>query len=267
MRVAFWLSAMLLVTLAQGQSQTDALKIRDEMLDSGPVASPQVPDESTASNRATDARQDAKEILDSPLYRDSPESQQGESWLSEAFKKIGDRIAKMFERKDQKSGGAMPALPILDVLIYLVIGVIVAALIGFAAFAISQIRWKSRSKSDVDGGLLDESEVGRSSDEWIDQADRLAREGDYRAAVRCLYLACLTRLDESHVLRFERNETNWEHLSRYQDLAVKPGGFDFRPATQRFDLAWYGLVPQGPDDLDWFKSEYRQLLHGLRGGN
>jgi hypothetical protein len=144
--------------------------------------------------------------------------------------------------------------------------ILLAVLAAFVIYLVSQIKLKRQPDSGNVDNLMSEEEARRSADQWLTEADKLAARGEFRAAVRCLYLACLIRMDESNTLRFERHQTNWEHLYRFRDLTNKPGNFQLEPLTQKFDNAWYGFIPQSQTDVDWFKSEYQALLAGLRGG-
>ncbi|MBS1711694.1 MAG: hypothetical protein JSS71_08220 [Armatimonadetes bacterium] len=264
MKALALLCAGLLAGFSFGQGAPNVAQLRDQMIGKAPAPSKPIPT-GAARTPSANPQADAKQILSNPLYRDEPSTSGGDSWLADAFRKIGERIAKLFEDKSKRQQQPAVGLPFGDVITYVVIGLLCAVLLGFIVFALSKVRFKSKSTGEGGEGLVDEEEIGRTADEWLVHADRLAKDGDYRSAVRCLYLACLTRLDEANVLRLERHETNWEHLGRYQSVVAKPGGFDLRPPTQRFDQAWYGLVPQGPDDLEWFNTEYRRLMDGIKG--
>ncbi len=240
-------------------SSSDLKKLQQEILNTNvPTGTSNIP----VSEPATQA----KEILSNPLYRESLDTTKGESWLGKAlenlFEKIGDWFSNMFKSKE--SSPSIGGLGAGEFIIQGIIVILIAILIGFLIFMIAQIRLKKKSSIVGEEGLVSDEEAKRSADQWIREADRLAADGLFREAIRCLYLACLIRMDEQRVLRFERHETNWEHLLRFRDLPTKPGGFDLLPATQKFDLAWYGLVPQAQSDVDWFKEEYQQLLNGLR---
>lgn len=75
----------------------------------------------------------------------------------------------------------------------------------------------------------------------MQQSQQLARSGDYRTAMRYLYLALLLRLDEAHLLRYDRTLTNREYLHQLHDNP------DLRqrmtPIIQTFDRVWYGNEP------------------------
>jgi len=73
------------------------------------------------------------------------------------------------------------------------------------------------------------------------QAGILAASGDYRAAIRHLYLSTLLLLDERRALRYDRSLTNREVLAQVagdEALAER-----LRPVVEEFDRVWYGFAP------------------------
>jgi hypothetical protein len=71
------------------------------------------------------------------------------------------------------------------------------------------------------------------------RAESLSTQGDYRNAIRYLYLSSLLVLDEQGVLRYDRSRTNREYLrsvSSHPELA-KP----LRDVVDVFDRVWYGF--------------------------
>jgi len=113
--------------------------------------------------------------------------------------------------------------------------------------------------------MLEQDEPERTLDEWLDMANKLTADGKYREAVRCLYLACLLRFDEHLVARFDRGQTNWEHLARIRASSRMPIGLDFESPTKRFDTIWYGHRTRGLSDVDQFKDWYGRITEALAG--
>lgn len=81
----------------------------------------------------------------------------------------------------------------------------------------------------------------------IAKADGLAAEGDFRGAVRGLYLVLVRELQIKGILPRTRAQTNWEHV---RHLAAKPALVQHvRPFAQTFDEKWYGGRSAGPEDV------------------
>ncbi len=92
----------------------------------------------------------------------------------------------------------------------------------------------------------------------IREAERHAAEGQYREAVRSLYLALNRDLQLRGLLPRTSSQTNWECLinlsSMPQVLAL------MRPFTQTFDEKWYGGRAANADDV----SRCRGWLEAVR---
>jgi len=202
----------------------------------------------------------AKEIKSSPIYRD-PGPKQTANWLSNAF----DRLNNFKPSCDCKEPNmAAPNAPHIGAWFpNTIMAVLILAVVGFIVFAVRRMSWSKRLQRRAKA-LLDEDEPERSVDEWLDMADKLEQEGRYREAVRCLYLACLLKIDEARIARFERSQTNWEHLFRIEASANKPANLNFREPTKAFDHIWYGMKVNGAEDVDRFRTWYRDVLQAIR---
>ncbi len=137
---------------------------------------------------------------------------------------------------------------------------VIAALGAWAVFALTRYaRLPRRRKSP----LVDPEEPLRSSDAWLEEANALIAQGKYRDAVRGLYVAGLMRFDEAGVARFDRHQTNWEHLHRIEASPKTPAETDTRTATGRFDRVWYGHLPATLDDATAMRAWYDRLVGKL----
>ncbi len=95
----------------------------------------------------------------------------------------------------------------------------------------------------------------RAAQVWAQALER-ADGGDYRGAVRLMYLATLMALDETDRLRFERTLTNREHL-RQAPESLRPL---LEPLVSRYDRLWYGQSGLGEREFQ----EFRALATRLR---
>ncbi len=84
------------------------------------------------------------------------------------------------------------------------------------------------------------------------QATELARVGNYRAAVRRLYLATLLSLEEHGLLRYDRSLTNREMLARLGQ--ADPIGAGLAPVVDTFEQVWYGIREPDQRTFDAYRS-------------
>jgi hypothetical protein len=92
-----------------------------------------------------------------------------------------------------------------------------------------------------------ETDAGESGDEdltvamTLKRAQDLSAGGDYRAAVRYLYLSSLLLLEERGLLRYDRSRTNREYL---RSIAHRPDlAHALCEVVEVFERAWYGYQP------------------------
>ena len=70
------------------------------------------------------------------------------------------------------------------------------------------------------------------------RAENLSMQGDYRNAIRYLYLSSLLVLDEQGVMRYDRSRTNREYL---RSVSSRPElANPLRDVIEVFDRVWYG---------------------------
>lgn len=97
-----------------------------------------------------------------------------------------------------------------------------------------------------------------TSVEAVARAQEASVIQDYRLAMRMLYLACLLKLDESGVLRYDRTQTNREYVRQIADRPALAGAL--QPVVEVFDDVWYGFRPITPQGYAAFESRVRDLL-------
>jgi len=77
-----------------------------------------------------------------------------------------------------------------------------------------------------------------TSEAAFEKAQMLSRGGDYRSAVRYLYLSALLIMDERGVLRYDRSKTNREYLRSVSESPELSEPLE--EVIDVFDNVWYG---------------------------
>lgn len=108
--------------------------------------------------------------------------------------------------------------------------------------------------------LAEEAEAGEgilTSKSALQRAQSLSTQGDYRNAVRYLYLSSLLVLDEQGLLRYDRSRTNREYL---KSVASRPGlANPLRDVIDVFDRVWYGYEPVDEETYRAYKDHVQEL--------
>jgi hypothetical protein len=106
--------------------------------------------------------------------------------------------------------------------------------------------------------LGEEVEAGATAVDLREAALASAREGDFRSAVRKLYISLLYELAERNLIELQTNATNRDYLarvSRFSALAEP-----MRYLTERFDHTWYGMSPASGEDFSAYQARYSEAL-------
>lgn len=106
------------------------------------------------------------------------------------------------------------------------------------------------ANGDEDGEIL-------TADSALQRAQTLSGGGDYRTAVRYLYLSSLLLLEEHGLLRYDRSLTNREYL---RSVSNKPRlAKILRDVIDVFDRVWYGFQPIKEDEYDVYAQQVEEL--------
>lgn len=140
---------------------------------------------------------------------------------------------------------------------YVVTGLGTLALLLVLAFAARSLfaSFAAEAEATLEGHDADETLTAETA---LKRAQTLSASGDYRAAVRYLYLSTLLLLDERGLLRYDRSLTNREYLRSVAHLPEVAG--ILRDVVEVFDRVWYGY--QALDDAGY--SHYAARVAELR---
>lgn len=98
----------------------------------------------------------------------------------------------------------------------------------------------------------------QSANDLLTEADRLARSGEIRSAIRKAYIALLVELGDRKILSLAQHKTNRDYLRALRErelLHRKMIGL-----TDSFERHWYGLAHATESDWLEFRSRYREAL-------
>ena len=84
-----------------------------------------------------------------------------------------------------------------------------------------------------------------------------ARAGNFRQAVRHLYLSALLMLEENDIIDYDRSLTNREVLAQVPD--DNPLRSHLRPVIETFDSVWYGIYEPDANTFSVYEQEIEAL--------
>jgi hypothetical protein len=200
------------------------------------------------SSAPPDARERLKQILDNPPFRQNePDPNAGRWWRD-----FWDWVGRVLEALLRPVGTATrPAGEALGWVILAIGGLLLAGVIGYLLLGLRRSMAAEARAADED------PEAGLTARIALDQASEIARGGDYRAAMRYLYLSALLWLDERDLLRYDRALTNREYLDRLRDNVTLHERL--RPVVETFDRVWYGHAPLDAQSFVAYRAQVEAL--------
>lgn len=103
-------------------------------------------------------------------------------------------------------------------------------------------------------------EADQTASDLLAEAERLARSGDLRGAMRKAYVALLCELGDRGLIGLAQHKTNRDYLEAVR-RAGRPRLYEeVRPLTSDFELHWYGLRDASEADWGDFSARCRRAI-------
>ena len=187
-----------------------------------------------------------------------------QSWIGEQLRRLFRPLTRAQPpNAPADTPGAGPVARLLALLGSPLLLIILAlALAAILAFFVTR-RWRKKAQKPTD----DAAPPPRTAAEWWHYADTLAAGGDYRAAVRALFLGTLTELDARRLVAFDPSLTDREYLreaQRQQWWLVEP----LRPFVRLVESVVYADAPCTAAEYaraHGFTDDVRRIADGPQG--
>jgi hypothetical protein len=215
----------------------------------------------TRTAQDPDALQKLTDVFSKPPFKDR---EVPSAWTN-FWRSVGNAINDFFDWLFQSlpSGGnigPIAATPTgftsLSPLGWFLLSLGLLLVLGIIFYAIRGVRQSvvRDAKARAEAALEDED---ISATEALDRAHTQARSGDYRTAVRYLYLSSLLWLDERNMLRYDRSLTNREYLQRADaNPALRER---LTPVVGTFERVWYGSRELEEADFRAYEAQISDL--------
>src|SRR5205085_10483571 len=198
-------------------------------------------------------------ILQRPEYNEGAASDSALARLWTRFMKWLRSL--MPEPKPMQPGTAMFLSRAARGLIYaLSIAVIVFILWRYGPRLLRRKLTRAREEKQARAVPVEKLEPDQTAADLLTEAERLARAGDLRGAMRKAYIAVLCELGDRKLLHLAPHKTNRDYL---RHLRAQTQLFrSVQPLTNAYERHWYGLLPAS--DADW--AEFHQRVKNLESG-
>jgi hypothetical protein len=170
----------------------------------------------------------------------------------------------VFETPPEKTPDIQPYVPLTQrdwfkTLIWLII------IGGFAAFLMIYLSGNQfgifRRKAVP---LLQDEEESMPEDifaiQYQREIDKAVNQGNFRLAVRLMYLRALREMSEKGVIRYTQDKTNFEYLIQVHPTPFYPAFFK---VTRDYEFTWYGKFPVNEEAFHVIRKDFDDLENKL----
>jgi hypothetical protein len=183
------------------------------------------------------------------------------SALERLIEELREWLSGLFPRGARVTPGGSPRVSRWTLVL---VGLLCLAVLAYVA----RLAWLRRGKGRKTLGLKREArvvlgerlEADQTASDLLDEAERLARAGELRGAIRKAYVALLCELGDRGVVRLAQHKTNRDYLDAVRRAARPSLYTELLPLTNAFELHWYGLRPASDADWQSFKTGCRTVL-------
>ncbi|MCA1630307.1 MAG: DUF4129 domain-containing protein [Acidobacteria bacterium] len=213
-----------------------------------------------ASSQAARDREAEKGRLQSILRRPEYNEQAShETALGRLWKQFKGLLSRLLAARAPMAPGAAGFFSVVArVFVYaLAVAVIVFVVWRFGPRLVNQLSTRRRKGRGREARVVlgERLAPDESAADLLAEAERLARAGELRGAIRKAYIAVLCELGDRKLIRLAQHKTNRDYLNSVRDRDDLFG--TLRPLTQDYERHWYGFAPATPADWD----EYRALCN------
>lgn len=208
-------------------------------------------------------KQKLAEILRRAEYQKPADA--GESLFQKWRREFLEWLAKMFPRvaiEPSETAGAGSFSMILQIVLYSLLALGLGYLL-FRFLPFFSTRF-GRRKGKVDGDRIILGErvaADQTAADLFAEAEKFARDGELRLAIRKGYVALLCELADRKVIGLARHKTNRDYLS---DLRKRDELFEsMRRLTTSFERHWYGAQTADRQEWEDFCERYKKVVSGV----
>jgi hypothetical protein len=220
-------------------------------------------DEVLKSSAGARSKDEEKARLATILRRPEYNKQAQESALSSLWERIKRWLRNIFPKREPEQIEEGRRVPIFTKLAeFLVIGLALAA-IAYAAWKflprfLCNRGGRRREKREARVVLGERLAPDQTAFDILAEAERLARSGDIRGAIRKGYIAILCELGDRKILSLAQHKTNRDYLRALAER--RPLYSEMQVLTNSFENHWYGYAPGTENDWTAFRMHYQRAL-------
>ena len=217
--------------------------------------------EAAESERSENPRDRIREILSRPAFQPAQESAVGK-FIKSVLKRVRTLMGEIYSAVQRLlerlfgTGASSGWIP--NVVLILVLSVAVIIIARYAR----RLRRPQVKRKKTRLVLGEEIAADGTSRTLAEAGLAAARAGDFRTAMRKLYVSLLYELSERNLIELDDSATNHEYLSKASRHSGLGG--PMRYLTDRFDYVWYGMFPSSEGDFAAYHKRYEEAMERAR---
>lgn len=167
--------------------------------------------------------------------------------------------------KKQKAPKKLPNLSwlvqLFHVLKYFLYALIAAVVIYIIYYILTNSEFsyfkKGKPAEEIPSGTYEDV---YTYNEWDKALQDAIAQGNYRLAVRILYLQSLQKLHLAQHIAYQQEKTNWDYVNQLQNTSLQPS---FIQLTKYFDYIWYGHFSINEARFRELQEQFKQFQNVL----
>jgi hypothetical protein len=220
---------------------------------------------SNAERSKDEDKRKLSEILSRPEFqrpvKEPEENSQDAAWI----KRFLEWLESFFPKFSPPEGAAEGASAFAGLLQWILI-IAVILVLGFVLYKLLPLfapRLRRAVREEREDRVILGERIGedQSADDLFSEAERLAREGDIRGAIRKGYVALLCEMSDRKLIGLARHKTNRDYL---RDVRSRREVYEkMNGLTGKFERHWYGSQLAVPDDWEEFRQNCGETLKAI----
>jgi hypothetical protein len=206
-------------------------------------------------------KSDARDRLATILQRaEYARAVKEETAISRILRWIGKLVERLFPKRNPLSPSKVTTISRFAQIFVVLIAV---AALGYAIWTFApklrnRRKGKKTAKDTARVVLGERLEPDQTAADLLAEAEKLARAGDLRGAIRKGYIALLVELADRKLISLAQYKTNRDYLRSIRSRAELHRNME--SLTNNFETHWYGFVP--PNEADWaaFRAGYKEAV-------
>jgi hypothetical protein len=246
------------------QSQEDTTVTKTEVIVGDPnqdsaenLLDEYAPDETTKDYKEFE-KKNPYNLNDSLEKRNIPASEVKKMQEDEDFWYANQELKKEKEKNDEDGGSGrvswFEASWVKTLLWLIIIGGFAVAIILFLSE--SNIRLFRKKVTAITGEKQDEETEDIFEINYRERIDKAVREGNYRLAVRLMFLQMLKTMSGKNIIQYKQDRTNFDYLLQLHNTRHYQ---DFFRLTRSYEYTWYGNFPVNDEAWQLIKNDFEKF--------